>query len=261
MIEIIALLSEDALQKLRQAAGTLSSTLGASYRIVQVASWEHLGEATTATPAICILDPYLIEGRASSLETASKALGNLPILLYGDFRGRSAAEIARLGAVVGPSRLITRGVDDAWWQLRAALLAATSAVGRSKAFAELLTTSPLETRRVLRAALECAVSARSVEALAESLELRPRTLRRRLRRVGLPPPGELLQWCLLFHVSELIDRRGLTVNRVALALGFESGSDLRRIFRRLLAVPPTTVTQRGGLECVIRKFERRINAA
>lgn len=258
MIDIVTLLPEGSLEKIRRAAGTLSRTHGGSYRIVRVNQWEELRGACIAMPAICVLDPSLAEATPGVLETLEGELGRIPLVLYSDFRDLSAAEIARLGRVVAPSRILTRGVDDDWWRLNATLLATSSVVGRAEALTELFSTFPPGIRRVLFAALDLAVSGRSVEVLTDRLEVKPRTLRRRLHRAGLPPPGELLQWCLLFHASELTGRLGLPVNRVALTLGLDSGSDLRRVYRRLLASPPSAVARSGGAEFVVARFRERV---
>lgn len=261
MIEIVTLLPEGSLEKIRRATGTLSRTHGGSYRIVPVNQWKELRGACVAMPAICVLDPSLTDEGLSLLEALQGELGRIPLVLYSDFRGLSAADLARLGRVVAPSRILTRGVDDDGWRLKATLIATSSAVGRSEALTELFSTFSPGIRRVLFAAMDCAVSGRSVEVLADRLEAKPRTLRRRLRRAGLPPPGELLQWCLLFHASELTGRLGLPVNRVALALGLDSGSNLRRVYRRLLASTPSAVARSGGVEVVAARFRKRLAAS
>lgn len=81
-----------------------------------------------------------------------------------------------------------------------------------------------------------AASRLTVTMVAEALRVSDRTLYRRMRGLHLPTPEATIGWCRLFVATHMIATTHQPVERVAEALGFGSGSQLRNMFRRYTGV-------------------------
>jgi AraC-like DNA-binding protein len=77
-----------------------------------------------------------------------------------------------------------------------------------------------------------AASRLTVTMAAETLRVSDRTLYRLMRGLHLPTPEATIGWCRLFVATHMIATRHQHVERVAEALGFGSGSQLRNMFKR-----------------------------
>lgn len=92
---------------------------------------------------------------------------------------------------------------------------------------------------LLRAAAETVGAGGDARDLARALHLHPRALVRAADDTGLPPARRLLAWFRLLLAAKLLETDGVTVDVVAEACGYASGSSLARAVRELTSLPPT----------------------
>jgi len=108
--------------------------------------------------------------------------------------------------------------------------------------------------RMIDAAIGLARRGPTVSEFAFSVGFTKRTLARRLRRVGLPQPAELLAWVRCLLAAVMLESEGTTVDVVARELRFATPAAFRRTLRRLTGLRPSDVRQRGGPHTVARLF-------
>ncbi|MGW8265250.1 MAG: helix-turn-helix domain-containing protein, partial [Longimicrobiales bacterium] len=95
-----------------------------------------------------------------------------------------------------------------------------------------------------------------VPDLASALGLKPRTLLRGLRALGLAPPRTLLLWGRMVQASHLLERPHGTVENVAFRLGYATAGALRKALKQHVGCTPTTLQRRGGLAWTLGVFRR-----
>lgn len=91
-------------------------------------------------------------------------------------------------------------------------------------------------------------------AVAHVVGVPPRTLSRALAAAGLPSSHRLVTWGRLLVAAALMDDTHHSADRIALALGFPSGSAFRNTCRRYLGATPTGIRAAGGAEWVAARF-------
>jgi AraC-like DNA-binding protein len=116
-------------------------------------------------------------------------------------------------------------------------------------------------RRVPPAAVHAVLGAISVShenadaaTLASICRCSERTLRRRLRKFGLPQPAALIAWGKVLVASHMLTRSEKTVEGVALQLHLGGSAALVHLFRHHAGPTPGEVRERGGLSYAIDLF-------
>ncbi len=71
-----------------------------------------------------------------------------------------------------------------------------------------------------------------------------RTLAARSQRTDLPPPGRILQWCIVLRACDRLSGSMESVERVAEELGLAKAYTLRRLLRRYLQCTPAELRGR-----------------
>jgi len=89
---------------------------------------------------------------------------------------------------------------------------------------------------------------------ARIVGLSRRALARALLAAGFPPPGQLVTWGRLIVAAGLMDDTHHSADRIALTLGFPSGSAFRNTCQRYLGTTPTGIRERGGAAWVVDRF-------
>jgi transcriptional regulator GlxA family with amidase domain len=87
----------------------------------------------------------------------------------------------------------------------------------------------------------------SVAALAREFAMSERTLARRVRAAGALTPLALVQSVRLNRARSLIETSHLSVEQVAMAVGYEDATALRRMMRRWAGATPRQFRSRRGL--------------
>ena len=99
----------------------------------------------------------------------------------------------------------------------------------------------------------------TVGDLADGVAVHRRTLGNWTRCAGLPAPAALISWCRLLTAAYLLRDRGRSVEEVALALDFGSGTALRSMLRRYTGLRTGEVRTQGGHLCVARLLRLRLD--
>lgn len=98
-------------------------------------------------------------------------------------------------------------------------------------------------------------------ALADIVGASPRRLARALADAGYPSPHRLVMWGRLIVAAGQMDETRRSADRIALALGFPSGSAFRNNCRRYLDARPGEIRTRGGARFVLERLTREIALA
>jgi AraC-like DNA-binding protein len=94
----------------------------------------------------------------------------------------------------------------------------------------------------------------TVVDVADAVGLHPRSLHRRLQRVGLPSPSSSISWSRLFVAVRLMREGTRSVEDVALSLRFSSGSALRNMLKRHSGLTPSELRRPEGLSRIATIF-------
>lgn len=178
---------------------------------------------------------------------------SLPIVAWCPLSAEAMHEVLLL-TKAGVDDVLVREYDDVGELLRGVL---ASARGRRTASEVLPIVAPLVPADVLpivASALEQAGRATSVEEIARTLGVHRKTLVNRMSVAGLPPPSAVIAWCRLLLAARLLEDPGRSVEHVAVALEFGSGTALRNMLRRYTRLRPADVRACGGLRCVLELF-------
>jgi AraC-like DNA-binding protein len=106
----------------------------------------------------------------------------------------------------------------------------------------------------VRYCLTNAHTAPTVEHTAAALGVRRQTIAARLAVAMLPTASSLVSWGRLLLAARLLEDAERSVERVAHALAFDSGSALRHMLMRYTGLRPAQVRARGGLAEVLPLF-------
>ena len=94
--------------------------------------------------------------------------------------------------------------------------------------------------------------------LADILGTSPRQLVRVLADASVPSPHRLIMWGRLIVAGALMDGSRRSTDRIAVALGFPSGSAFRNTCRRYLGVTPGEARAEGSARFVVERFQREL---
>lgn len=227
------------------------------HRVLALSNWaeipallrEHPADLLVFTPLCCA------DGAEPRITWMLRHHPEVGLLLYTDLEGggREAWRFGRFGV----DDLVVEGVDDGRHDVRrAARRALARALGRQVGRAVRGRIPPLLERCLIRA-IDGAIRPMTAEDLAEPEGLDVGSLMHRLRSEGLPPTGRILRWGRLFRAAAALDRDEHSVEAIALALGYSTGAALSRAMRRDIGHPPSTLRERGGLQCAIEAFLTR----
>lgn len=251
MAVIAALLPQaNQLQRLRYA-------IRDRHEIVACADWREVATTCDRTVVrIAVLDLFA-DGEAAfdRVRRLKQRHPRLALIAY------VTGTIGRLRDLFDAGRygfdaLLLAGVDD---DPRALLAAVEQAETRSMTGAlrkALEGTSPTVSDAVLLAVTR-AHERLTVTALARLLAIPQRTLAARLADAGFPPPYRLLTWGRLIVAAHMLEDAHRSADRVALTLGFPSGSAFRNACQRYVHATPGEIRARGGAGYVTRALLRQ----
>jgi AraC-like DNA-binding protein len=184
--------------------------------------------------------------------------GSAAIVAYCRAGAEHSADI-RAMVLAGAHELIFEGIDDSGVALRAALGAAQQAQLGLRAAAQIM---PLVDERLwpfVRHVTSYPTTQR-VAAVADALGYNRKTLVNHCMQAKVPPPQELLAWCRLCVVAELLSTTSRTIEAIAFQLDYSSDSALRNMIKRYTRLRASDVRERGGLDCVIAALRQAIVA-
>jgi hypothetical protein len=241
----IAVLLHDC-QSLQHLLGVLPAGSPASDRadVYHVLSWDELDErAAGGLIDVAVVDPFLgFESNSNypavlaRLHRLSRVLGCGRIVLYSQSLTRGSPDLKMISAT-GITHLVGVAEDDDSGTLLRML-------ARTAADAQLHRWQPRVEREVGPGAYRILIDAvrlwpppLGVDDAARRLHSSVSGFRARMKRLGLPPPRRVLA-CLNLIEARALYALGVTF-RVPLAriLGYEEGSSLSRVARRLTGMP------------------------
>ncbi len=97
-------------------------------------------------------------------------------------------------------------------------------------------------------------AAGGVSELARSLHWHRNTLAMHLQRLGGPSPERFRAWCLLLRIGFLLDETSLSIECIALRLGFSSASAVSHLTSRYLSTTPSHLRANGAVRLVTARF-------
>lgn len=110
-------------------------------------------------------------------------------------------------------------------------------------------------RSLVSAAVRVAQMGGGKEELARHFFVSPRTLVRRCKEAGLPPPRRLIGLTRLLIAGELLEDRNLSVVQVSSAAGYRSENAFRRSLKELVDLTPAAIRRAGPLETVLQAID------
>lgn len=236
----------------RDAAG------GVHHSVRRAAGWGELAAWAAAPGAgrMAFVDPW--HGGAfagAEIRRLRERAPAVEVVALADFTRIPAAEVFML-ALLGVRDVVCTSEGDAAARVAAAVEANLNRGALEAVVRALGERGPPSVHRWLAPVLLSAAGVASVPELARAALCSTRTLRRSLDAAGLPPPEELLAWRRLLHAARLLDD-GRSADSTARALGFSTGSALRKCLKRLTGLRPGELRRQGGLAAAAAIFLRR----
>ncbi len=112
----------------------------------------------------------------------------------------------------------------------------------------------LETRRIVKRAVELAPKISTLDALARSVYLSRRALGRRFQRQQLPVPSHWLQVARLLRVTIALQASGAPLSSLAPRFGYPDSFTLSNQMHRLTGVRPSMARQLLGWEWILEAW-------
>jgi AraC-like DNA-binding protein len=261
MATVLVLHRESAARARLRRAVSLDRVEGARHRLEFVEDWPALHEkAALVHEATAVLDPLVghvvAEGR---IHTLARVIRPDAIVAYVDPAGCRLQEMFRLYAL-GVRSVITLGVDDDATGIRRALAATGAGATVDELHALLCRRLPDEAAGTVVRVYERSRDPMSSADVADLFGLGQRSMERRLERLALPPPHELVSWCRLLRAALLLGRGGRSVENVARTVGLTSDQTLRRMTRRMTALNPAALCTTSGFDRIVDALIRTCSA-
>jgi len=201
--------------------------------------------------AAVMLEMRDADGRSTCDIVSQIAVSELspPVLAYCRAGGESSGEIRNF-VLAGVRELVFEGVDDMGVALRTVMSSAQQAqVGERVANALLSALPPILSPFVRYVTAH--PETQRVADVADALGYNRKTLVNHCAQAVAPPPQELLAWCRLSVVAELLNTTPRTIESIALQLDFPSDTALRNMMKRYTGLRASEVRARGGMRCVM----------
>jgi AraC-like DNA-binding protein len=207
----------------------------------------------------------LAEGRDAANNPTGPVLATLiarfpgiPFLGYCGMGVAHAEELREL-AKAGVHELVFRDLEDSPALLRAKLGRGIEARAGSLVLRRLSAELPEILHGLVSYTVSFPRESHEMERVALALGVHRKTLVNWCRRAGVPPPSTLVTWVRLLLAVEILQTPGHTVERVAHALEFASGSAFRNLCQRYLGHRPADLRCAGGREAAYRAFANALH--
>lgn len=252
---VIATLLPNAAQMLR-----LRSAIRDRHELVACDDWATLLEACEKEPVRVAIVDLFARGRThfDRVRQLKQRLPRLALIAYVEFAPDRAHALFDAGRQ-GMDGLVLLGQDDSPRQL---LQLVEQAESRSLAGLLRRAIGPVDpmVRDAMLLAVARAHERLSPQGLARLLALPRRTVSQRLAVAGFPPPHRVLGWGRLIVAAHMLEDAHRSADRIAMALGYPSGSAFRNTCQRYLHATPGEIRARGGAAYVIRAMLRQVQA-
>ena len=208
---------------------------------------------------LAVIDAADAEGRptAPSIAAIRRRFPHVPVLAYCAFPATTSSAVAE-AVRAGVTGLVFRGVDDTTHTMREAIRSARQGAVTRRIYDEISRLLPAPLLPLLRYAISCAAVDPSVEDAAAALGVDRKTLFNRLRDVGSVSPREFINWIRLAIGVGMLEDQRRTAERVALDLGFASGTAFRNMLERYTKTTCSEIRAEGGFDRVLAQFIERL---
>lgn len=209
--------------------------------------------------ALAIVDAADVSGRSTApiIAAIRDRFPTIPVIAYCSLGAAPSSTV--LDAVrAGVTGLVFRGIDDSPHAMREAVRAARQGAAAQRVYEAVARRLPVSAEPFLRYAITRAGEDPSVEDAARSLGVDRKTLFNRLREWCAVSPSEFIRWTRLALCVAMLEDPGRTAERVALELGFPSGTSFRNMLRRCTNLTSSQIRAAGGLEHVLDLFVARL---
>lgn len=208
---------------------------------------------------LLIVDLWDADGLATApvVSELRRNLPSLPVALYCQLTAQAAREILVL-ARAGAGAVLLRDVDDTPPMLRRLLREASSRRVAYESLAELRDLIPDHIAPMIEHLLVEASTATSVGSAASAFGINRKTLVNQFAAARLPPPSIMISWSRLLLATRLLEDAGRSVEQVAVAMGFGSGTALRNMLKRYVGLRPAAVRANGGMRHVLECLRREL---
>jgi AraC-like DNA-binding protein len=179
------------------------------------------------------------------------------IVAYCQAGSQYSTDIRALAAA-GVHQFVFLGIDDSPYLLRNVLDSARRESAAEWVLQQLASTVPAVLHPIVEAALFHPDRVTTVRALANAMSLSRNTLFNRCEEANYLSPAELLMWTRLALVAYLMETTGCSVETIANKLAYSSATALRNAMKRYTGLRPSQVRDAGGLACLIRGLQRRV---
>ncbi len=239
-------------------AGNASRIIGP---VVFANSWLELADLAGGSPGSpVVVDPFFADYRETSSTKRLKAFRlrqpSTPLISYTRLNRMRHRQLANANIAL-PTRL-QPGVNDDFATLDTIILRSIDAPRIQQLLDRVGQVWCTDACRVFRQALDLAIGPAVVPELAARLGMSTRTLNRHCTELGVRPPKTVLSLARVFTVERLVEWSRQPGGRVAVALGFSDRTNYRRLVRRTLGFPPTTLRSRGGTDYLVESFAQAL---
>lgn len=186
----------------------------------------------------------------SAIRAIRAGYPSVPVTIFCDLTPEHTRSLVAL-VHAGADDVIIRGVDDPAVIARGLLQRASVTRAGQLALEELSSGVAPAIRPIIAFCLENSADDLSVDQVAAAFGVGRRTLVNRLAIAGLSGPGTLVAWSRLLLATQLLEDPARSVDHVASALGFGSGTALRVMYKRYTGMRPTQIRERGGYRLVL----------
>jgi AraC-like DNA-binding protein len=228
------------------------------YQLVECDEWHKL-EQVCERQAVRMAVFDLYRGGAANFDAVRQLRARFPgmtLVAYITFGADRAHDLFDAGRC-GIDGVVIAGADDAPRALLA-LIDRAQARGAASLLARAVTGVDAAVRDAILVTVTRGHERLSPAALADILRLPRRALSQRLADAGYPPPHRLITWGRLILAAQMLDDGKRSIERVATALSFPSGSAFRNSCQRYLRATPGEIRARGGADYVVRALLREL---
>lgn len=210
-----------------------------------------LARSACSTVAAVMLEMRDADGRSTCDIVSQISVSELspPVLAYCRAGAELSGEIRNF-VLAGVRELVFDGVDDVGVALRALLSSAQQTQVGDRVANALMQALPPILGPFVRYVTAHPETQR-VADVADALGYHRKTLVNHCAQAIAPPPQELLAWCRLSVVAELLSTTPRTIESIAFQLDFPSDTALRNMMKRYTGLRASDVRARGGTRCVL----------
>jgi AraC-like DNA-binding protein len=211
---------------------------------------------TLPPPAAVVTSTRDESGRVAApfMRWVRERLPAVPILAYGALSPQFFRDVVPAVRSGGLHAVALRDYDDISLTLADALRSARCRTVEDRAITAAAGRLSTLTRPIMRQCLRRADTIPRVERIAASFGVTRKTIASRLAAEELPPASQIIGWGRVLQAARLLEDRGRSVEEIALALDFDSGTALRHMLRRYTGMRPTELRAQGGLAAALPRF-------